>query len=381
MNIEVIDHDNIQNKDVLKLIYTKKDLPKTQLFGSNDVIIGNQLSNIAVIFIYSWKSNIPSKEIKEFFQKVSNYAAITGFWRTTNGGKYAFANLLANPNINKLVAVCFDEDNSHYLLDSLRCLWKHGTDKKGVIKKSKASNPKFEQVPVEALQRATKQMDLVILTNAEKNKVENTIRACYQEPKNAVNIPKYAEFYSKLNLTKLYDDGARFKEPYVVDLSKGSMKFLDIKYSLDPSIGFSLYSETEKEALDQMISYMFDHGYCVKETKKIKEMECRNLSITISNSKNETSKVDVSQLMIELKKNKSAKFNNLNFFIRNNKLECYALFDNYLLAEVSKDIKSNLLNEIKKISRIHTSLAKSLKINKSILSLNFLTANIIFDKV
>ena len=378
MKIETIDYDNIQKKDVVKLIYNKKDLPKLQLFSSNDVIIGNPLSNIAVIFIYSWENPIPSKDVSSFFQKVSNYAAITGYWRTTNGGKYAFANLLSNPNINKLVAVCFDKDNSHYLLDSLRCLWKYGIDKKGMIKKSKASNPKFEQVPNEALDRATKQMDLVILKKVDKNKVENTIRACYQEPKNAVTIPKYAEFYSKLKINKLYDDGARFTKPYTLDLSKGSMKSLDIKYSLDPSIGFSLYVETEKEALNNLISYMFDHGYCLKQDKKTKTMECRNLSITISNPKDVNSKKNVDSLVKELKRHKQVKFENMTFFIRDKKLECYASFENALLAEVSKDIKSGFLKEIKKILGIQTRVSKSLKINKSIISITILSGTMHF---
>jgi len=140
-------YDSIQKKDLYKIQYTAKDLPAMQLFNSEDVIKGNPSSNIAIGLVYTWKEDRPPKSIMDFFQRVSNYAYITGLWKTTNGARYVFANILANPNVNKLVLLVFDhKDNGHLLVNALTNFWENGIDKEGIIVGCKAPNPKFEQV-------------------------------------------------------------------------------------------------------------------------------------------------------------------------------------------------------------------------------------------
>ena len=89
-----IGYDKLLGRDVTKIKYDSDELPKVQLFNSSDVIVGNPSSNIAIAFVYTWKTDSAPKEIKELFVKLSNYAALAGFWRTTNGAKYVFSNLL-----------------------------------------------------------------------------------------------------------------------------------------------------------------------------------------------------------------------------------------------------------------------------------------------
>jgi len=144
-----------------------------------------------------------------------------------NGGKYAFANILSNPNINKLVVLVFEhDDNGHLLVDSLRQLWKEGVDKDGIIKNCNAPNPKFEGINNEALKILTRQADLIILKNIKDLSLpEKIIKANIQEPENAVKIDDNIEFYSNYSEKRLfYDCGARFEEPYKVDFSSATEK-------------------------------------------------------------------------------------------------------------------------------------------------------------
>ena len=114
-----IGYDEHLKKDVYKIIFDK--VPDKRLFNSSDVIFGNPSSNVAIAFVYTWKEDKAPAEINNLFIKLSNYAAVIGYWRTTNGGKYVFANILSNPNINKLVVLVFEkEDNGHLLVNALR---------------------------------------------------------------------------------------------------------------------------------------------------------------------------------------------------------------------------------------------------------------------
>lgn len=261
--------------------------PSLQLFNSNDVIQGNPMSNVAIGFVYVWKTDFPPDYVKEFMQRISNYAAITGLWRTTNGGKYAFANILANPNINKLVLIVNDlEDNGHFLVDAVRCLWKDGVDGRGIVKKTKAANPRFEQIPLTAFDHLKKQVDLVIVKNVhagDLNKVEELIKACYQEPENARSVEEFgldAEFYSQGNL-RLYDDGAR-ESPLNIDLSASSQK-ISLKESgnISDVLGQGLQAENLIDALELLSSNVFAKGDKMQDQRTINMAEMRSISLTI----------------------------------------------------------------------------------------------------
>jgi len=107
MKLTKIGYDGFLEKKVIKIAYEQNEIPRQQLFNKSDVIVGNPSSNIAICFVYTWDKDSPPPGVMDIFSKSSNYAALTGYWRTTNGGRYAFANILANPNINKILVALF----------------------------------------------------------------------------------------------------------------------------------------------------------------------------------------------------------------------------------------------------------------------------------
>ena len=70
----IIGNDNHLNKSVKKVIFDK--IPEKKIFNSEDVLFGNLSSNVAIAFIYNWKSDKPPKEIQDLFIRLSNYSAV-----------------------------------------------------------------------------------------------------------------------------------------------------------------------------------------------------------------------------------------------------------------------------------------------------------------
>jgi thymidylate synthase (methanogen type) len=286
MKLTKIGYDGFLEKKVIKIAYEPNEIPSQQLFNKSDVIVGNPSSNIAICFVYTWDKDSPPPEVMETFAKSSNYAALTGYWRTTNGGRYAFANILANPNINKiLVAVFENEDNGHLLVDSLVNLWKYGIDEKGIIVNSKAPNPKFEQVPAEALERIRKQADLLVLKNIKDSSViQKALKAMIQEPGNAVDTGsiKGAELISNVvKNERIYDDGARFTEPYIIDLSKTAKKAEYHAQRLTNSVGQSIQAKNLDDGIKQAASFVFKNGSSLVDERGIVTIESRSFTITV----------------------------------------------------------------------------------------------------
>jgi tetrahydromethanopterin S-methyltransferase subunit A len=281
----IIGHDKYLSKDIKKIIFEK--IPDKKIFSSEDVLFGNPSSNVAIVFVYNWKSDKPPKDIQDLFIKLSNYSAIVGYWRTTNGGKYAFANILANPNINKILVFVFEkEDNGHLLVDSLRKLWTNGVDNEGKIIGCSSPNPKFEGISNENLKRVTKQADLVILKNIKDlNVCEKLVLAQIQEPQNAVPIDNFKdiEFYSNYSKQSLfYDCGSRFDEPAIIDFSSAVET---IRY--DPSknlLAQSLLAEDLDDAVKQVAAFIFSHGDFSKDQRGIHTFEYRSFSLTVKDA-------------------------------------------------------------------------------------------------
>ena len=280
-----IGYDLFLKKEVKKIRYETP--PSFKIFNPSDVFAGNSFSNIAIAFVYTWKKDKPPKKVREAFQKIANYSAITGYWRTTNGARYVFTNLLANPNINKLIVLVFGaKDNGHLLVDALINFWTNGIDKEGRIIGAKAANPKFEGVPQEALKRLKKQADLVVCKGITDPKIaEKIAKSAIQEPKNAADTKGLGvEFYSETIKNKmLYDDGCRFEKPLNIDLSLGMEKIEECKEQTSfKTIGGSLSSKNLKEAFKDLVSFISKYGAIVSDQRGIKTKECRSLTITIS---------------------------------------------------------------------------------------------------
>lgn len=286
MKTIIIGNDPFLSKQIKKIQFESDDFPKVQLFNSNDVICGNPSSNMAIAFVYTWKEDMPPKQVMDFFSRISVYAALTGFWRTTNGGKYVCANILANPNINKLLVIAFsNKDNGHLLVHSLESLWKYGVNERGIIQNCKAPNPKFEQVPLYALERLTQQADLLIMSIAtELAEIEAVVKALMQEPEHAVDMREFKglEFISKIVKNNLlYDCGARYEEPLYIDLVSSAKNVRYEEKNLNESIGQSVQAQNLADALEQVAGFVFKNGTCIIDQRKIVTLECRSLSISI----------------------------------------------------------------------------------------------------
>ena len=279
-----IGYDPFLKKDIRKIDYNRS--PSIKLFNPSDVSIGNPFSNLAIAFIYTWKKDKPPKKIRDFFQKMSNYSAITGYWRTTNGARYAFTNILANPNINKLLILVFNaEDNGHLLVDALVNFWTKGINKKGIIRNAKATNPRFG-LPIDALKRIKKQADLIICKDIKNLDIaENLVKASIQEPKNAINAESLkVEFYSEIiKNKKIYDDGCRFEKSWKMDSSLGMKKIGEHQEQTNlKTLGGALHSKNLKAAFQTLTSFISKHGAIVSDQRGIKTKECRSLTIAIS---------------------------------------------------------------------------------------------------
>ncbi len=288
MKIITIGKDNFLHKDIKKIMFEKP--PHLQLFNAIDVIAGNPSSPLAICFVYTWKDDYAPKHVREFAQRLSNYAALTGFWRTTNGGKYALSNMLTNPNINKLLVLVFDaKDNGHLLVDSLVNLWEHGIDNNGIIIHCKAPNPTFEQLPREALQRITQQVDLFVWRMRKQTdfeQIEKFVHATIQEPRNAKPINDFQELerYSKINTHHhIYDEGARFDEPYSIDLNSTARNIVFKEKNLITTVGQSIQAQNLQDAVEQVASFIFKNGASFIDERGILNIESRSFTLTVMN--------------------------------------------------------------------------------------------------
>lgn len=286
MNVIKIGKDPFLNREIKKVIF--KDKPVQQLFNEVDVITGHPSSNLAVAFVYTWSEDLPPKIIREFKQRISNYCYMVGYWRTTNGGRYVFSNILANPNVNKLFLIVFGKDNGHLLVDAVENFWKHGVDKKGFIKKSKAQNPRFEQLPIAALKRIREQCDLIVLRDVnpgDMSKIDWLLRKSLDSPEKGINVKdtelniEYVSNVIKNNM--LYDDGARFLKPMLIDLATRSKKLKYERKQLLGSIGQSVQAKNLDEAQQLLAAYIHKQGSCLTDMRNITTIECRSITITI----------------------------------------------------------------------------------------------------
>ena len=266
-----------------KIMYKIKnpDLSKSlKFFNSSDVLLGNPMSNVAVAFIYNWRSDEPPQDIKDLFVNISNYTFLTGYWRTTNGAKYAFSNILLNPNVNKLIVCIFNtKDNGHLLVDAIRCFWKNGLTEDGLIKSSQAANPRFEGLTKDGLERIKKQTDLIIIERATKEKIEEAVKACIQEPANKRSIEGIEVLPTSAE--ELYDCGARFDNPYESELSHTDFQDIDHvpESEIISTLGLSITADDLDDALKKIVKQVFEKGSVLKDQRKISIREERSLSV------------------------------------------------------------------------------------------------------
>jgi thymidylate synthase len=159
--------------------------------------------------------------------------------------------------------------------------WKNGLDASSQIIGSRAPNPRFEQVPIDALERMRKQVDLVVIRQRTQEDVEKIITALIQEPEHAVPVPNDVELYSTAGKELLYDDGARFDHPFTLDLSQSAKAVVYTERKSDSPLGQTVHAEHLKDALEMVASYIYEHGDAFIDQRGIETRESRSFTISI----------------------------------------------------------------------------------------------------
>ena len=101
-------------------------------------------------------------------------------------------------------------------------------------------------------------------------------------PEESTDVPDWAEFHSLvIRNNKLYDDGARFDEPYELDLSTTAKKveFIE-KYSKLP-LGQTVHADNLEDALEMVTAFVYEKGDMFKDQRGVITMESRSFSVTI----------------------------------------------------------------------------------------------------
>lgn len=132
-------------------------------------------------------------------------AALAGTIQTENIGiEKLICNVVGNPNIRYLV-LCGEEVEGHRTGDALRAFLNNGIDDRRTIFGTKAPNPYLFNIPMEAIERFSKQVTLIdLLGEMNKEVISKAVWSCYQEPEKQVVFKGYT----------LYDLGA-YPEPAI----------------------------------------------------------------------------------------------------------------------------------------------------------------------
>lgn len=145
-------------------------------------LAGNPLSPVAVAVILNAPRESAPQEIGELVRAgLEKGAAISGTFQTANIGiEKMVINLVSNPNIRYLVLA--GRETGHFSGDALKALFRHGTDDRGFILKTKAPTAILRNIPAEAVERLRSQVKLIDLSGtADAETLEKAVYCCYQE--------------------------------------------------------------------------------------------------------------------------------------------------------------------------------------------------------
>ena len=128
-----------------------------------DYVVGDETSNVAVVTLAS--SLEPSPR-----------AAIWGTCMTENlGVEKVIINVVSNPHI-RYVVVCGMESKGHLPGDAIVSIHKNGVDERRRIVDSKGAIPYIENVPLEAIERFRKQVEIInMIGEIDTDKIHNLV--------------------------------------------------------------------------------------------------------------------------------------------------------------------------------------------------------------
>ncbi len=144
---------------------------------------GNDYSPVAVVVILIHDQEKIPRDIEHLVRVgVESGAALSGTLQTENIGiEKIVCNIVANPNIRYIV-LCGPESPGHSSGDALKALAKNGVDQNKRIIGTDAPTPYLFNLPLEFIERFTKQITILDLLNeGDPELIRRAVWSCYQE--------------------------------------------------------------------------------------------------------------------------------------------------------------------------------------------------------
>ena len=145
---------------------------------TGDYIIGDPESPVAVATLASHIEEIPS----------AAGAAIAGPCKTENLGiEKVVANIISNPNIRFLM-LCGAEVQGHITGQSIQALYENGCDEeKKRINGATGAIPYVENLPLDAIERFQKQVEIIdLIDNEDSSAISNTVKELIEKDPGAL---------------------------------------------------------------------------------------------------------------------------------------------------------------------------------------------------
>ncbi len=252
----------------IKNFKCKKVKPKEFPVESGNYILGNEYSPVAVVI------PMPDKTLAKI--AVEEGACIAGHLVTANIGiEKLIANVISNPNI-RFIVLYGRESQGHLSAHSLKMLHKNGINGDGRIIGSKGLTPYIKNLPREAVERFREQIVYVIdlLGHEEPSLLRKIVKACIQEPENAIEV--YINGEKKYHL---YDMGALDKEPMICPITK-KLEVSGVYETLSP-YSTVIHAKTISEAYTLLIEAVLSAGREVEDERGTKTKELLNVQVNI----------------------------------------------------------------------------------------------------
>ncbi len=167
---------------------------------------GNDFSPVAVVVLLNAPrplANQPDTKDIEIPPDIENLvrvavetgAALAGTLQTENIGiEKLICNVVGNPNIRYLV-LCGEEVEGHKTGDALKALLRNGINNRRTIIRTEAPTPYLFNIPLEAIERFRKQVNLIdLFGEMNKEVISKAVWSCYQEPDKPVQFKGYTLF-------------------------------------------------------------------------------------------------------------------------------------------------------------------------------------------
>ncbi len=227
------------------------------------------------------------RELQE--HAISAGVCATGPCLTPRGVELLITNIISNPNIRYLILA--GRDSGHLTADLIENLVLDGVDEnKKVIGTKCPSFPYLPNLPLEAIERLRKQVEVINLIGIfNPALITLLVRLCLQEPENAYKMSYEKQVLPLLRTIKkqdtitLFDKGASKQEPIILSYSLVDLQSLPCESF--STIGTTIYSSTVEEAHLVLVDFLKRAGVWVKQESNRMSLDTLATTIVIENLK------------------------------------------------------------------------------------------------